>query len=358
MPSFLFVAEEGGWFPELITADINHLSRPGSYQWYKAFASEGWKSNCKHHSSVSLQELEQYDLIHINLCGTSVPLILETKKQLKDSSVKVVINMDYPLETIEVLGSNPFQVLRCIQAADAVIAQEPSQQAALTYLLDNAFVPGIKYKFHGKHLKVPLVTHPCQTDGMKKLFVPYDDRQDRLIFCYHRYNGGALMVPGWLVQELRVKHGELIPNYCVNVVVESEALQESAKPLLLWDFTMAAQSYGNWEKFMYTLAYSTLGFSYYLIHSFDRFIVECACLGLPVVCSDLSYSGTVLYPNTCHNVLDFHGIRNSFDKLLTDEEFYQMCAKYAFERVEEYGWKPSVERYLEGIRTFGVEVSD
>ena len=328
-------------------------------QWFKAFRSVGWKAEVKHVKDLAVDDFQNYSLVHLNACGTNLNLIKEVKDAIAGSSTKLIVNMDYPLETFEPAFNNPWFFAKSLMMADFIFAQEPSQQAFLTYLLKRTTVPGLGNRFYGKEdFKVPLVPHPCQTGEMKKLFVPYEERNDGLVFVYHRYAGGQIWIPGWVVQDLKLPTGEQIPLYATNLVVETSAMDRSAAPMLLWDYSQSAQTVGNWDKWVYLLAHSTLGFSYYTIHSWDRFICEAASLGVPVVCTNLSYSGTQLFPNICHDVLDLSGMRNSFDRLVSDEDFYQRTTKFAFDKIEEYNWKASVDRLFEGMRAWGIEADD
>lgn len=358
--SYCLVCEDGSFFPELVVDDIHKLNRAGSYQWYKAFRNANWRADVRHINDMATDDLSKYSLLHINLAGTNLDLIRHIKEIIKGSNTKLMVNLDYSLECFEAAFNNPWLFAKSLMMADVIFVQEPSQRAFLTMLLRDTVVPGMGNKFYGKRdFQVPLVPHPCQTGEMKKLFVPYEERQDALIFCYHRYNGGQLWVPAWVVQDLKLPTGEQIPLYATNLVVETQALDRSAAPMLLWDYSQSAQTIGNWDKWVYLLSHSTLGFSYYTLHSFDRFICEAASLGVPVVCTNYSYSGTQLFPNICHDVLDLAGMRGSFDKLVSDEEFYQNTAKFAFEKVEEFNWVNSIKRLFQAMReVYGIDPDD
>jgi len=354
---YVMVTNPGSHFPQLVTP-LDKITRPGSFQWYRVFeADPEWTGEVRHIRTLSYEELRNYDIIHINLCGASLDLVERVKRTIEGSKAKLILNVDYPPDSPQFREAfySPNAFLQALYQADFIFAQEPYQQALLTYLINNTKLSGVKNPFLERDLKVPLIPHPVNVRQLKSLRVPFEERQDRLLYCFHRYERQQ-HIPGWLTLKLRLPTGEYIPRYMVNFLPD-ERLRDIVAPLFLFDFCGSVTTEANWLKYIYTLAHSTIGFEYYVgVHSHARFPSECACLGLPCVGTDRSYSMRTLFPMTCHDPLDLEGIRNSLERLLKDEKFYRDVVDYADKAVEEFNWANSKARLLDEMRKWGLEI--
>jgi intein/homing endonuclease len=90
--------------------------------------------------------------------------------------------------------------------------------------------------------------------------------------------------------------------------------------------------------------------------TFYHTVHNCACLGIPTVCTDRIYMGHKLFPMTTLDPMDFEGIRTTLQKLIDNEEFYHQVADYAFEKVEDYNWENSKKRLLTAMEEVGLKV--
>jgi len=276
------------------------------------------------------------------------------------------MNLDYPPDSTSFATSffNPLTFLFAVYQVDFVFANEPYQQALFNYIFNrtnmakqNRWVKkrdevlGFKDKppEEKPQLVVPLIPHPVNTTQLKKLRVPLEERQDRLIYCFHRYEP-QLHLPGWMSLNLKTPSGEFIPRYIVNFTPD-DTIRMSIAPLFLFDYTGSAAGEANWGKYLYTLSHSTIGFEYYVgLHSHSRFPGECACLGIPCIGTDRAHSMVNFFPQTCFDPLDIPGIRAALERLVKDEEFYMGVIKYADRAVEEANWENSLNRLLFEMR--------
>lgn len=326
---------------ELYQAESTH--RAGVYQWSEAFNKDGDRAEIRHVLNLAPTELENYDVIHVNLCGADSDLVPKIKEALRASSVTVIANLDYAVETFQQGMPQPSSLFKSLALADFVFATEPAQQALINYLVHHVIDPP-RLK-----VSVPVIPHPCDVQGIRSAFVLHDRRLDRVIVCYHRYDQ-HVYIPAAVTWNLRAKRvveqadGQLrsvdidVPRYIAGFGGGSTQM-----PLDLFDGWLTG---GKWPFYMYELSHSTIGFDHYTIHSHDRFIEECACLELPCVANSNSYSAATLNPLTCHGPLDFGGMRRSLLRLVEDEEFYMNCAKCAYERVQQIDHRPSKTRLL------------
>ena len=87
----------------------------------------------------------------------------------------------------------------------------------------------------------------------------------------------------------------------------------------------------------------------FTFHSYNRAIVECAALGIPVVGSNRTQSVNVCYPFTKVDPYDVNSARKLIEKLLNDEEFRNKVINHAKEVSEYYNHENSMEKYLTAL---------
>ena len=57
----------------------------------------------------------------------------------------------------------------------------------------------------------------------------------------------------------------------------------------------------------------------------------------------------IIFPEICHDVEDFFGIRQSLEKLCIDEDWRLYLAREGIDRLEPYDFENSKERFLEAL---------
>jgi hypothetical protein len=315
---------------------VSPVERAGVYQWMHAFNRDGDMGEVRHVMNMAPSELENYDLIHVNLCGRDAKLLPEIKRTLgASSSIPVICNLDYAIQNWQSgfpSGDTLKGFLESISQADLVFATEPAQQALVNHLLHEVLTPP------REKVCVPVIPHPCDVENIRQLHVPSDQRLDRIMVCYHRYDKHQY-IPWMITQGLKAKqHGTIVelPVYLTGLYSDPVML-----PLFSGAFTGT-----NWTHYSYELAHSTLAFEYYSINSHSRYPEECAVLGVPCVGDTLSYSICWIHSLLAHAPLDFRGMRLALKRLAEDEEFYMRCAEHAWTRVQEIDYAHSKMKLL------------
>jgi len=334
---YIHVTSDGCHFPELIAEKV---SRPGVYQWARAFNTGKDTGEIRHINTIAPAELKNYDVVHANLCGVSASIVPKLKQAIEGSDTKLIVNLDYAIEIVQEGFERPREMWEALMAADFVFVQEPFQQNFVSFFL--------KYHNPGKTQKyqAALVPHPCDTAGLKGLQVPNEDRLDMLAVMIHRYRE-HIVVPAmlsWGVRSLTWGVGFTMGNIPIGLFGD-------ASPML------------EWERYLYKLSHCTMALDYYLgVHSHSRFCEECACLGIPTVSTEESYMGKMLFPEISHNETDMQGIRNDLEKLEAgfDEgspsPFYLEVQEKSSQRIEDYNWENSKKRLLEAMRTWEIKI--
>lgn len=316
------------------------MSRPGVYQWARAFDTGKDSGVVKHIRDIPNSEYKSYDIVHVNICGVSATLIPKIKQHLKGTDTILISNLDYAIEIFQESFPRPKELWNAIIQSDFIYAQEPFQQNYLTFFI-KYHVPEKKKKF-----PVPLVPHPCDTVGLKNFRLPNEDRLDMAAVMCHRYRN-HILTPAmltWGLKTLSWGVGLTTGNIPLGLFNEASAMME-------------------WDRYIYKLGHCTMALDYYLgVHSHSRFVEETACLGVPTVSTEESYMGKTLFPELNHNEMDLQGIRDDLEKLTEGfeegeaTEFYLDVQKKGFERVEDFNWANSKKRLIEGMRSWELAI--
>lgn len=338
---YVFVTSKGGsHFPELLDPEV---LKPGSGNWYRAFnAYSNWTGELRERGSLCKDDFENFDIIHLTLAGVNVQLIKDIRQVLGDSSsTLLILSTDYTIENFENGFIHPLDMHEGAKCADFIFAQEPKQQVLWNYIVQ---------EYMKKSWRVPLITHPVNTEELKRMYVTPEQRLDLCAYLYHKYDRQTV-IPSMLLDGLGIP--SLMLGY-----LDTQALQAGrglGKAIPAGHFHFNA-GWLDWKTYIYVLRHCTLALDYYMFSSYSRFPQETACLGIPMVCSTHSYTGTLLYPETAHSPYDLPSLRKSLEKLVKDQELWKKTADYAFEKVETMNWHNSVENLLKAMEERGFKV--
>lgn len=318
------------------------VQRPGVYQWHEAFNKGKDTGEVRHTLNLAPQDLEKYDVIHINGCGADVDLLPTVKQAVAKSNIPVIFNLDYAIENWQLGFPKVDGFFKSLAMADFIFAVEPGQQALINYFLHHVCKPA------RDKVTVPIIRHPCDVQRLHNVTVPKEQRLDRVVICYHRYDK-HIYIPSIVTWDLKAYH-PTTPEKLIRVPVYMAGIAGSQGQPMHIHFFDGYWTGKNWPFWIYELSHSTIGYEYYTIHSHSRFPEECACLGIPCVGTDYAYSIRTLHPYTCHSLLDFGGMRKSIERLMGDSEFYSRCEEYAWEHVQELDHEPSKMKLLFEMR--------
>jgi len=291
--------------------------RTGLYSWIPVFNGE-----VKHYSDIiDKSELKKYDIIHVNLSGQDVHLVGEIREVLgENSKTKLVINNDYTIE----LWTASFDYLptlrREISGADMVFGTEPNQVGTLETLIS-------------RHTH--LIPHPCFVKRLKTL------KPHKIInmasIVSHRYDNHNVL-PSLAIKDLGLgtrligydesgDRRKFVTTTCYNAVMRVE----------------------NYMAFCEQLMESKVVVDPFTLTSVSRTGWDCAALGVPLVGSDRNYSVQQCFPRTMVPPYNMKKMREMVKKLLNDDKFRQEVIEYARNKVEEFGYLKSKEKYFKAL---------
>jgi len=316
---YVLITEGTAYFPEL----LQPFERAGLYSWMKAFDGEvrmwGDIKRRKH-------ELTEYDIIHVNSYGQDIGLAAAIAEYIKDSDTKLVVNMDIAVDYFD-KDMHLRDFVKDLHAADILFAVEPTQVNLINYI---NFITKRKKPGH-----CVLMPHPVNIDVlMNEAFIPYDKRYNIVACQYHKYDA-HYEIPRMLMLDLPEGYLSSMLGYIGNLNND--------------DMTHLVMPYQDWNRYIYFLARCKIGLEYRTHKAASRFVMESAALGIPVVTTKDSHMGQLIFPEICHDVSDYYGMRQSLERLITDEQFRLQLARLGLERLEPYNYKNSRKRMEELI---------
>ena len=317
---YLLLTEGAAYFPEL----LKPFERAGLYNWLKCLDGEVrlWGDIKKRP-----HELQNYDIIHINAYGQDLGLA-HTISQYTQGHPKIIINMDLSIDYFDKDMHFPL-FIKDILAADVLFSVEPTQVNFINY------VASVMNRDKPKKW-CALMPHPIDIPMLiDRAFVDYDERMNAVAFQYHKYDAH------WSIPKILM---EKLPDNWLAAM-----LGYIGDPLPMEGLRHMVMPYCEWELYIKFLSRCKIGFEYRTHKAASRFVMEAGALGIPVVTTKDSHMGQIIYPEICHDVEDFIGIRQSLERLINDEEWRLHMAREGLERLEPYNFENSKKRFMEMI---------
>ncbi len=290
------------------------LARTGLYQWLNVFDGEV-------HYPRDVKNYNDYDIVQVNLSAQDVHLVNTIREILgEESKTKLVANNDY---TTEAWG-NAFEYTptleREIRGADMLFGTEYFQTTALSEL-------------SGRECFI--IPHPGDIKRLKSL--PRKAPQNIISTIWRRYDK-HVYIPSLVTR-----------NHGLTTRLIGFDKAQGGKVYLtttLFDVVLGGT---NYFEFCDQLSESKVIYDPFTFHSYSRATIDTAALRVPVVASNRTQSGNLLYPHTCVDPYDVKSGRELIDRILKDEEFRKLVIDTAYEKCEHYNHLNSKERYLTAL---------
>ena len=296
------------------------LTRTGLYQWINVF-----KGDVKYPRDVV--DYNDYDIVQVNMSAQDMQEAANIREKLgEDSKTKLVVNNDYTTELWSKSFGSPETMRREIGVADMIFGTEYYQVTALTEVANR---------------KVYIIPHPTDVKRLKSL--PEIPKKNIISTIWRRYDNHSY-VPSLAVRD----HG------LTTQLIGFDKNQDPKTWLTttMYDYVFAGTNYFDYCDQMRE---SAIVYDPFTFHSYNRGVVDCAAMGVPVVGSNRTQSVNVCYPFTKVDPFDVTGARKMIEKLLTDEVFYNKVIAHAKETVEFYNHVNSMEKYLMALTEASAE---
>ena len=296
---------------------LDSLIKPGLYQWRQLF-----RGDVRLFSETPIEEYENYDIIHVNLCTNDIPIVYKVREILgNSSSTRLIMNIDYAVELWDKMFMDWKLFISSLRLPDLLFAVEPFQQQLLQI-------------YTGK--SIPLIPHPIDTKRLKEKRKEWDNRGDFILILYHRYDK-MKMIPVTIASILK-DYETIFIGLCDETDTEWRQMA-TMTPILggMIDYT----SYIN------ILKNCKYAIEYYTIHSHGRIAGECACLGIPLIATTYNYYATLFYPYTVFPPTQIVRMIQVLKELDRNEDMRNTVIDKASIEVEQYSQESSKQRLLE-----------
>jgi hypothetical protein len=299
----------------------------GFYNWHRVVSGE---FDLLSHKRGKLKE---YDIIFLGLSRPEMEglMISRIREEIgENSNTLIVVCVDYAIE-IWHQTFNMHALELELKKADIIFTGEPMMKNQLEALTG---------------MPIELVPHPTNTRVVKQFGIPIEQRQPAIVCLIHRYNND------WIPPYLVVKDFKDIHNYAIML---DGSQQNIITKMPFFQFVRPGVDYEPWINFV-KQAKIVLD-SYHNMHTYGRNVVDCACLKVPVVGTDQVYAQPILFPDLTTKPNDILEQRKLVARLKSDLDFYKKVTDYAFEKVDDFGYDASSQRFEKIVKDYKANVT-
>lgn len=288
------------------------LTVPGIYQWAECMdgAWLEWaevKGRCK-----------EYDVIMVVLTQWDITQRLISQIKAEAPDTKVIASVDYGMELWNEMMSIAWTIGE-LEAADYLFAPEPAMRG---------FIQGI---FPDR--TVHLLEHPVNIDKLRNSHIPRGRRDDNIIYMVHRYNNYWLS--GYCAQR----------NLSRTVHPLVGTKEQGAKLVQYFRDMAVGGSYTQYVKWAANQMYGYDG--YQMMHSFGRFQLDGAVLGIPIVGTKTVHNQNKLFPDLTTESWELDKQIELLQRLIDDSQFWNDVTEKAFDLVQLYGHEQRKQSLME-----------
>ena len=286
----------------------------GLWQWHLAFDKYGKKGDVR--LIRRKEEFEEYDCIHLNMTGGNFALPQMIRDELKNSSTKFIMNIDFDIGSWGKSFSYPTLLEKGLQYADLVFHVESRGAKILEYILKRP---------------VYCLPHPVDVDGLDKY--KKIDREPYIVNIYHRYYPD-ITLPYWAIHDLPLDSVLLGYN------------KGTVPSLPMYDHTF---SHIPFMEAIDVMSKATFGLDLFHGYNYGRIVCEFAALACPCVCSETIDACNKLFPDLAVNPFDIKKANELFLKMIKDKEFHEDIFKKGYYAASYYSQKECYLRMVKAL---------
>jgi len=285
----------------------------GLWQWNRAFDRYGDGGDTR--LIRRKEDIEEYDIVHINLTGGNLALPKMVRDQIGESDTKLIINVDFDVMQWGANWQYPTLLIDALKQADFVFHVESTGAAMLSHVIKK---------------DVPCIPHPVDVDGIdhrKK-----STREPTIVTMWHRY------IPDATIPYLAQRD---IPLYRVLL-----AHTGKIPTLAMYDYVYKPLKFIDGIDIM---ASGKFGCDLYPGRTYGRSVVEFAALAVPTVCANTIDAARRCFPTMCVDPFDIKAAHEIFNHLIDDDDAYAEAMEEAYQLSGYYSLKNSYTRIVEAI---------
>ncbi len=307
---------------DVVNANKGRPQLSGLFLWSKAFEMYGSKGNIS--TIWRKEDLEEYDIVHVNYTPSNIQLPSIIKQELgNSSSTKLIVNIDLDVRYWGFNWSYYLNILTNeLRLADAVFHVEPVGAGILEHMIDR---------------KVSILPHPVDVTNIYNYM--RKEREPIIGTIFHRY------FPNTIIPFTAQKNIQLRRVLFAFRPVEKKTVVANAG---MFDQILTTRSFiDNLNE----VSKCAIGCDLYEGFTYGRSIIELAALGVPTVCSSTISASGKLFPFTSVDPFDIKGAERLFIRLSEDEQFANDVIIHANKQCSQYSIKNSYTRFMEMLES-------
>lgn len=294
---------------------------PGLFQWANAF--NAWDREGVIFNIVCKEELERYDVIHVNWTSGHPSYISAIRDALGDSSTTIIANVDFGVGLHDII--DPLIMKDTLIKADMIFHVEPFGARRLSNYLER---------------NVPCIPHPCDVERIKKFrkgtYLP------PTISCqFHRY-GSTWAIYYYATQRLLKKYPEL------RSVLYNVTDYPPHHPSLEDKFSSVVPV-APYAEYLDDLSRCYINLDLPPDYTYGRGIVDAAALGIPTIGSDTVFAQQMIYPELACNCVDAEQVEKALEQMLLRPDDYSEFSERGKDKCKFFDLYNSHNRMVEEL---------
>ncbi|MDD5614967.1 MAG: hypothetical protein PHH85_02060 [Candidatus Methanoperedens sp.] len=305
--SYILIGDDRGRNHLDSSPENSTLQLSGLYQWANAFKRCGKGGTIE--PFWRKEDLEDYDIVHINMTPSNLQHISVIRNELgESSSTKIICNIDLDVTHWSVNFSYYMTALvKELEKADVLFHVESTGANVLSHIVDR---------------NVYVCPHPVDVSSIYDYIIKYREPMAGVIF--HRYTGES-MTPYIALRNIPLRR--VLFGYTPigkQAAVSNAGMYDDILP------------YQDFKSNISEMAKMFLGCDLYQGYSYGRAVVEFAALEVPIVASNTIGAARYLFPETAVNPFDTKDAEDKFKRIISDPDFADSVIRTAAERCSLY----------------------
>lgn len=314
---YLLIGDPRGREMASAGAGSDDIQLSGLYLWARAFGEFGTTGDID--TFWRKEDLEDYDIVHINYTPSNIQLPTVVRNELgNSSSTKMVMNMDLDVSRLSPNWSYYLtNMTNEMRMADHLFHVEPKGAEILGHMIDR-----------------PFTVNPHPVDVTRLYDHIKDEREPIIATIYHRYTADTLTQ--YIAQKnINIRKVLFGYNAGKHHYVANQGMYDQIIP------------YSGFKGYIEEVSKAAIGCDLFNGYAFGRVPIEFAGLGIPAVVSNMIGASSLLFPYTSVDPFDVKGAEKLFKRLISDIDFSDLVIKTAHEGCGNYSLKNSHQRFMQ-----------
>jgi glycosyltransferase involved in cell wall biosynthesis len=302
----------------------SRLFSSGLFAWVEAFARYGREAIMS--ADIKKENLENYDVIHVNYTPTNETYITALRNELGEhSDTKIVANVDFGKMMWN--STDPLVMKDQLSRADLVFHVESTGAKTLERLLGR---------------KVYTIPHPTNVEDLKKGFTA--ERSPVITCQYHRYSDTWT---DYYYGLMNIKKEYDVSTALLNYEAPKGERGPKVPIICMFNKLVMKLPYATYIDLY--LRHSLVNVDITYDYTFGRGEIDAAALKIPTIGSYTIEAQRNLWPELAVTPGKEWELEERMRTILDNDEFREEMAQQGYERCEAYSLKSSYEKIVTAL---------